>query len=260
MSIELRMSKIFRPETGNTFILPVDHGLSLGYVEGLENPAQVLKNLKSDDVDTVLIADGLANQCDEVFFGRNAPSKMLCADIFYEEDGELFQKLVFTPETALKKGYDCLKLILFWDRPAKERIQFVDLIAQCIEEAHKLELPVLVEPLTRNPIADQEEYVQILSDGVRTAFELGADILKVPHPGDAGVLKNWVDYYNVPFILLGGGKSGTIEDLKTTVQEAIDVGVRGVAIGRNIWQRSPEEAKELMTSFSDIVHKRLSTY
>lgn len=254
MSIEYRLSKIFQQESGNTFVLPVDHGLSLGYIEGLENPVEVLKNLINENVDTVLIADGLARQCEEIFFGRNAPAKMLCADIFYEEDGELHQRLVMSPETAVKKGYDCIKLILFWDRPAKERIQFVELIANCIEEAHKWNIPVLVEPLTRNPVEDKEEYIQILSDGVRTAFELGADILKVPHPGDVDILQKWVVYYKVPFILLGGGKSGSIDDLKEMVQEAVDVGVRGVAIGRNIWQRPPEEAKELMASFSKILH------
>lgn len=256
MSKSLRLSKIFSPHTGNTLILPIDHGL-MGCMEGLEDPVKILKELQTPDIDGVLLNDGVAKQAESVFKGRSAPARLLNSDMFnFEENGKVNHELSYSPETALRKGYDCMKLVLFWDVTENERIRSMKLIASCIEEANKWEMPVLVEPLTSKLIENQEERVKVLTDAMRVAFELGADILKVPHPGDVNVLKAWVQYFDVPLILLGGGKNGTTEDLINQVDEAIEVGFRGVAIGRNVWQRPTDEARDLLQKFAGIVHKK----
>ncbi|MCF3944111.1 class I fructose-bisphosphate aldolase [Oceanobacillus alkalisoli] len=256
MGKSLRLSRIFRKDTGNTLVLPVDHGIG-GSMEGLEDPVKTLRELQTPGVDAVLLNDGVARQASEVFQGKGAPGRMLNADVFsYEVKNERMEhQLTFSPETAVRRGYDCMKLVLFWDRPAAERMRSIKLIASVIEEAEKWEMPVLVEPLTSKPIEDPEERANVLTDANRVAFELGADILKVAHPGDTKTLESWVKYFNVPIILLGGSKSGSTEDLVKMVDEAVDVGVNGVAIGRNVWQRPPEEAKELLERFANIIHK-----
>lgn len=254
MSKSLRLSKIFSPETGNTLILPIDHGL-MGSFEGLEDPVKVLKELQIPAIDAVLLNDGVAKQASGVFRGRNAPGRMLNSDMFnFSENGKMNHELNFNPETALRKGYDCMKLVLFWDRPAEERMRSMKLIASCIEEANNWDMPVLVEPLISMPIENNEERAKVLTDATRAAFELGADILKVPHPGDINTLKKWVQCFDVPMILLGGGKDGTTQDLINLVEEAINVGIRGVAIGRNVWQRPTYEAKQVLARFAEIVH------
>ena len=226
-------------------------------MEGLEDPIKVLKELQIPEVDAVLLNDGVARQAKDVFQGKGAPGRMLNSDVFsYEVSNERMEhQLTFSPETAVRKGYDCMKLVLFWDRPAAERMRSIKLIASVIEEAEKWDMPVLVEPLTSMPIEDPEEYAQVLTDANRVAFELGADILKAPHPGNLDTLKDWVKSFNVPIILLGGSKGGTTEDLINQVEEAVDVGINGVAIGRNVWQRPTEEAKELLTRFAEVIHK-----
>jgi len=257
MSKKFRLSRIFRKDTGNTLVLPVDHGIG-GSIQGLENPVQTLKKLQIPDVDAVLLNDGVARKAESVFHGRNAPGRLLNSDVFsYEEKSEKLQhQITFSPETAVRKGYDCMKLVLFWDRPAEERMRSIKLIASVIEEAEKWEMPVLVEPLLSKPTDNIAQRAELLTSANRVAFELGADILKSDHPGDANVLKKWVEYFDIPIILLGGSKSGTTDDLIETVDEAIDAGVNGVAIGRNVWQRPPEDAKELLKKFAKIVHKQ----
>lgn len=255
MSKSLRLSKIFNPDTGNTLILPVDHGL-MGSMKGLENPIKLLKELLTPDIDAVLLNDGVARRAESVFHGRNAPGRLLNSDMFnFDNNGRMNHELSYSPETALRNGYDCIKLVLFWDRPENERMRSMKLIASCIEEANKWEMPVLVEPLTSQPITNEEQSIQVLTDATRAAFELGADVLKVPHPGDTSVLKDWVQYFNVPLILLGGGKNGTTKGLVNLVEESVNVGVRGVAIGRNVWQRPISEAKDVLSQFSKVVHK-----
>lgn len=256
MGKALRLSRIFRQDTGNTLVLPVDHGIG-GSMDGLEDPVKVLRDLQIPEVDAVLLNDGLAKQANDVFYGKGAPGRMLNADVFsYEVKNEKMEhQLTFSPETAVRKGYDCVKLVLFWDQPAAERMRSIKLIASVIEEADKWDMPVLVEPLTSKPIKEPEERIRVLTDANRVAFELGADILKVAHPGDINTLKDWVQYFDIPIILLGGSKSGTTEELIQQVDEAIEVGINGVAIGRNVWQRSSNEAKDLLRRFADVIHK-----
>jgi|SRR5699024_996024 len=256
MTKSLRLSRIFREDTGNSLILPIDHGIG-GNMKGLEQPRKVLKDLTISEVDAVLLNDGLVKKSEEVFLGRNAPGRLLNADIFsYEAKSErLEHHITFSPDTAVRKGYDCMKLVLFWDRPDAERMRSIKLISSVIEEAEKWDMPVLVEPLLSKQYNDNEERAELLTSANRVAFELGADILKSNHPGDMGILENWVRDYDIPIVLLGGNKEGTSSELVEMVSEAIDAGVRGVAMGRNVWQRPTKEAQNLLKQFSTIIHK-----
>src|SRR5699024_6792614 len=185
--------RIFRPSTGNTLILPIDHGVSAGNIAGLENPEKVLKELIIDDVDAVLMSDGIADQTESMFYGRGAPARMQVGDVVYFSNGNIYHDLYTDVDTAARKGFDCIKLIMYWDRPAKEQMKTVQIITKVIKDAEKWDIPVLVEPVTFDPIEDAEERIKILSDGARIAYELCADILKLPHPGNKEVLSNWVN-------------------------------------------------------------------
>lgn len=257
MTKAYRLSRIFRPGTGNALILPIDHGIAEGNIKGLENPRSVLDNLMTPDIDAVLMTDGIAKQTESVFYGRNVPARILTSDAFYIDSNQMYHELISTPEVAARRGFDCIKLILFWDRPAEERMKSVQIISSVVQDAEKWGLPVMVEPLTFETVKDKEKRIKILSDGARIAYELGADILKLPHPGDIETMKAWKVNFNIPIIMLGGGMSGGINELIKRVDEAITVGIRGVAIGRNVWQRPSEDAKKLLSTFAEVIHKKV---
>lgn len=69
MGKSLRLSRIFRKDTGNALILPVDHGIG-GSIEGLEDPVKILKELQTPDIDAILLNDGVARQAEEVFMEK----------------------------------------------------------------------------------------------------------------------------------------------------------------------------------------------
>lgn len=255
MSKKLRMSRIFRPETGNTLILPIDHGIVNGAIQGLENPYKVLSGLVSEDVDAVLLTEGIGNVTEELFSGRNAPARILTADAFYGKS-YIHHELVSTPEDAVQKGYDCMKLIMFWNRPDEERMQTVKIISEVVRRAEKVGMPVLVEPLTRGTVEDPNERIKLIGDAARIAYELGADILKVPYPGEKDILGEWVENFDAPVIMLGGGMSGGVDGIISMVEEAMNVGAKGVAIGRNVWQRPKEDAQLLLNQFANLVHEK----
>ena len=56
---------------------------------------------------------------------------------------------------------------------------------------------------------------------------------------------NWV-------VVLGGGKTNDMSSLFGSIQDALDAGAAGVAIGRNVWGH--ENARELTAALVDMVH------
>src|SRR5699024_2891631 len=101
-----RLSRIFRPETGNTLILPIDHGIAEGNIKGLENPRKVLADLKTPNIDAVLMTDGIARHTEPVFYGKNSPARIQTSDVFYVDNGHMYHEINSKVETAVRRGYD----------------------------------------------------------------------------------------------------------------------------------------------------------
>lgn len=249
----IRMSRIFNEHSGNTILLPVDHGI-LGEVKGLEDPLEVLERLIPFGLDGVLMNDGIRIQSESLFFGRSAPARILSSDTLYQDNSGLYHDLIAMPETALHAGCDCVKVLLVWNRPASEYMHNIKMIAELVREAERCHIPVMIEPLILDPIEDEQTKTKALTDATRIAYELGADILKIVHPGDPLVLGQWVRKFRVPLVMLGGGLNGNVDDLINLVTQAIASGVRGVAIGRNVWQRPIEESEQVIRRFVKVVH------
>ncbi len=55
-------------------------------------------------------------------------------------------------------------------------------------------------------------------------------------------------------IVVGGARSGQPEDILRLAGEAVELGPRGIVIGRNVWQRSPDMTRHLMQQLHAIVH------
>jgi len=70
---------------------------------------------------------------------------------------------------------------------------------------------------------------------VRTAGEIGADFIKTWYNGDPQSYSQVVSNSLVPILIAGGPKADTGRQVLQMVRGAVDAGVRGVCIGRNIW-------------------------
>jgi fructose-bisphosphate aldolase, class I len=60
----------------------------------------------------------------------------------------------------------------------------------------------------------------------------------------------------VPIVILGGPAQGTVDELCEMVAASVAAGARGITIGRRVWQRPVEEAAEVLSRLSAIVHDR----
>lgn len=236
-------------------ILPVDHGVTFGTMPGLEDPVRVLEEMGVHNFDAALVNHGVGERAKGLFRGRNAPARILNADAFYEDGDRVSHAWISWPERAAVKGYDAVKVLLLWDLPASERRDNVEMIARLIRDAERWEMPVIVEPVTARPVSEAER-VSLMNAAVRIAYELGPDALKIPHPGNLDILESWCRTFQVPIVLLGGSLSGSESSLIAQVRDAMRAGARGIAIGRNIWQRPREQGIKILQDLAAAVHAK----
>src|SRR4051812_15193445 len=250
-----RMGRIFGAD-GRTLILPVDHGLTLGRIEGLEDPVARVDGLLELPCDGLLMAPGLTRMTADRFARRDAPARLLTLDTFFRLPGEeeAGTGLAASVEQAARLGVDCVKLFMAWNVPSRERAATIARIAEVIRRAEDYDLPVMVEPIAvgepRSP-----EAIAVEGDAARAAMEVGADIIKVAYPG-AELMAAWSAELRVPLVILGGPRTGDPEGVLRLADEAVGSGARGIVIGRNVWQRPPDVTRDLMQRLHAIVHPR----
>ncbi len=71
----------------------------------------------------------------------------------------------------------------------------------------------------------------------RIGLELGADFTKVKYPRDKEAMAHAVRSAADNRVLLSGGSKTSDRDFLELVEDCMDVGVAGLAVGRNVWQR-----------------------
>jgi fructose-bisphosphate aldolase, class I len=247
-----RLGRIFGDD-GRSVVLPVDHGTMLGRVSGLEDPVALVQRFMELDLDGFLLGPGVVARTAQLFARRGAPARLLTIDTYWRQSDRGEHVLMTTLERAAVLGVDAVKVLMPWDVSPAERAARSALIGEVIAAADPLGIPVMVEPIVlRAPRGD--DAVAIEGDGCRMAAELGADIIKVMYPDDPELLAAWCQEVEVPVVILGGPAQGTVDDLCEMVSASVAAGARGITIGRRVWQRPVEEAAEVLSRLSAIVH------
>ncbi len=247
-----RLGRIFGAD-GRTLILPADHGTMLGRLKGLEDPLELVRRFLDLPCDGFLLGPGVTQRTAPWFAHRNAPARLLTLDSYWRGEDVGLSVLSTSMARAAYLGVDAVKILMPWDCPPSERAHRASFLGQVITEAEQFGLPVMAEPIVlTNP--RPADAVAIEGDGCRMAAELGADIIKVAYPGDPDLFADWCRELGVPVVILGGPAEGATQSLPDLVSEAMAAGAKGVTIGRRLWQRPLEEARELFVELAEIVH------
>jgi DhnA family fructose-bisphosphate aldolase class Ia len=97
-------------------------------------------------------------------------------------------------------------------------------------------MPLIVESIARGKPVQNPCEPHWLMLHTRMAAELGADVIKTESPGDVEKLRTIVTACPVPILVLGGGRSGSDEEVLDIVRGIVAAGAAGVFFGRNIFQ------------------------
>jgi len=230
-------ARLTRIGNGDRYIVvPVDHGLTMGPVEGLRDVESTVEAISAGGATAVLSHRGIADRVhanlgDAGYIVHTNGATTIGPD---EDD----KRRTASVEDAVRAGADAVSFhINVGSRYESE--QLTDL-AEITSEAERLGMPVLAMAYARGEGIDGSD-PEALAHAVRIAEEVGCDVIKTAYSGDAESFATVVAATTKP-VLIAGGAKGSDEKTIEMVRGAVDAGAAGVSMGRSIFQHDDPEA------------------
>lgn len=247
---KIRLSNVINPETGKTIIVPMDHGVSSGPIEGLENIKLAVERVAQGGAEAVVIHKGNVR----IAFGEGKKNLGLIVHISASTDWSPRRNdkvLVGAVEEALKLGADMVSIhVNMGAEGEREMLRDFGLISRACEE---WQIPLLAMIYGRGPKIENQYDPKVVAHCARLGAELGADIVKVPYTGDPESFVKVVEGAQIPVVIAGGPKMKSAKDVLKMVEGSIKAGGAGLSIGRNVFQT--QDPAKMVRAMRAIVHE-----
>jgi fructose-bisphosphate aldolase/2-amino-3,7-dideoxy-D-threo-hept-6-ulosonate synthase len=226
----IRLSRIARPG-GPILMVPMDHGVSAGPIEGIAEPAKTLAAV-AGSATCVTVHKGLVPLC-APFADRVGVLLHLSASTDGGPDPHE-KRLVASVEEALRLGCDGVSIHVNVGS-ATEPAQLQD-AGKVSSACNEWGVPLVSMMYPRGPKVKDPHDPGLVAHAARLGAELGSDAVKVPFTGKTDTFRDAAKGCPVPVIMAGGPKRDSFEAFLQDVRAAKAAGARGVSIGRNVFQ------------------------
>ena len=246
---KVRLERIINREDHRTIIVPMDHGVTIGAVDGLVDMREAVNDMAIGGADAVLMHKGLI-RCSHRSAGKDVGLIVhLSASTMLTPNANT-KTLVGTVEEGIKHGADAVSVHVNLGDP-NERLMLADLgkVAAACDDWH---MPLLAMMYARGPEVANSFDPKVVAHCARVGVELGADIVKVSYTGDMDSFADVVSGCCVPVVIAGGERMDSTRQVLQMVHDSIKAGGAGVSMGRNVFQH-PRRI-ELMRALRAIVH------
>jgi predicted phospho-2-dehydro-3-deoxyheptonate aldolase len=228
--IGLRLERI--APSGRAVIVPMDHGVSSGPIDGLEQPSRAVDRVNRGGATAVVVHKGLVPAI-ATSLGDTSLIVHLSASTSLNPDSN-DKRIVADAREALALGADGISVHV--NVGADQESEMVEDLGRVSRACQEVGVPLLAMMYPRGPDVDDPHDTENVAHVARLGAELGADLVKVPYTGDPDSFQAVVDGCPVPVVISGGPKTETIRDTLEMVEGAIEAGASGISIGRNVFQ------------------------
>ncbi len=222
--MENRMTRIFKPETGKTVMLAVDHGYFQGPTTGLRDLRKTVTPL-INHADCLFITRGMVRNCIDP-----QTDSSICLRISGGPSilGELSNEaIIVSIEEAIRLNVSAVGMSIFVGANNEDRT--ISNLGRLVNEAERYGIPVLAVTAVGKDLTRDARYLGLAT---RIAAEIGAHFVKTYYCED---FYKVVEGCPVPIVIAGGKKIPELDALKMT-ENAVKEGASGVDMGRNIFQ------------------------
>jgi len=250
---QIRMERIFNRNTKKTVIVPMDHGVTVGPIEGLIDMKKTVNAVASGGANAIVVHKGIVRA------GHRGGGKDVGLIIHLSGSTTISpypnaKTMICTVEEAIKIGADAVSIqVNVGNGNDSEMLRD---LGQTARIASEWGIPLLAMMYPRGEKIKNEYDPEIIKHVARLGAELGADIVKCSYTGDPESFRRVVEGCPVPVVIAGGPKMSSDRDLLTMVRDAIDAGASGLSIGRNIFQH--KNPQHMTATLSRMVHRRYS--
>ena len=241
---KIRLERIIDRNSSRTVIIPMDHGVTVGPIEGLADMREAVSKVVAGGANAILMHKGMV-RAGHRGAGRDVGLIIhLSAGTSMSPDPNA-KELVCNVEEAIKLGADAVSVHI--NLGAETDKEMLGQMGYVSERCAQWQMPLVAMMYARGPKIKDEFDVENVKHAARVGAELGADIVKVPYTDSVESFREVVLGCPVPVVIAGGEKMESDEDIFEMVEGALKAGSAGVSIGRNAFQhKRPEKMVEAL--------------
>jgi putative autoinducer-2 (AI-2) aldolase len=240
--MQSRLARVFRPATGRTVMLAIDHGYFQGPTSGLERVDLSIVPLLPY-ADALMTTRGMVRS---TIPAAAAPPVVLRASggpsILRELSDE---QIAVSMEDAVRLNAAAVAVQVFIG--GEHETQSVHNMTRLVDQGLRYGVPVLAVTAVGRELTRDARYLRLAT---RICAELGAQVVKTYYCAED--FDTVTAACPVPVVMAGGKKLPEIEAL-TMAHRAITEGAAGVDMGRNIFQS--DHAAAMIQAVGAIVHQ-----
>ncbi|MES3517590.1 MAG: class I fructose-bisphosphate aldolase [Natronomonas sp.] len=243
---------------GKVLILAYDHGLEHGPVDFRDvpesaNPERIFETATHPAVTSVAVQKGVA----EAFYPSYADDVNLLLKLNGTSNlwmGEPDSAVNCTVDYAAELGASSVGFTLYGG--SNHEVEMAEEFRAAQQQAREYDLPVVMWSYPRGQGLKNDTKSDVIAYAARLALELGADVAKVKHPGSRAAMQDAVRMAGPTKVVMSGGSKTTDRAFLESVKETIDAGGKGLAVGRNVWQR--ENPTAILDALEAIIFEEAS--
>ena len=244
-----RLKRIFQQDN-RTVIVPMDHGVTIGPIQGIINMQQIINQLLKGGVDAILVHKGIAKNVDAGNAGLIVQLSAM-SNLSPNINGKV---QVCTVQEAIRIGADAVSVHV--NIGAQDEDKMLKNLGKVANQCDVYGMPLLAMMYPRGPKIQNEHSPDVVAHAARIGAELGADIIKANYTGNIETFKAVVESCPVPIVIAGGPKCKTPQEILQTAYDSVQAGAAGLSIGRNVFQH--ENPTLIVKALESIVHKGAS--
>ena len=226
---DIRLNRI--TNEGKMLCIPMDHGLTLGPIQGLESAHTLIYSCESAGLTCVLVNKGIA---------KSMPRPTSIGVIIHLSGSTTLglapnrKMLLGSVEEAVRLGADAVSVHI--NVGAKEEPEMLQMLGTISDKCDEWSVPLVAMMYARGENVKDPNDPEVVAHAARIGAEAGADLIKVVYTGDVSSFTKVVKGCPVPIVIAGGPKVDTDKEILDMCHDAMKAGVRGVTFGRNIFQ------------------------
>ena len=232
----LRWSRFTDPVSGQALVVPIDHGLTIGPVEGLGSTREIGRWIGCPAVNGVVAHKGMVSRLAEagLLVGRGVMLHLNGSTTIGERPDT--KHMVTGVETALRLGADAVSVQVNF--APDNHAHNIALLGRVVDEAERYALPVLAMVYPATPAEDEAAALRLHRHYLRIAYELGVEAVKTAPPQHLEDVAALVDGIGEEVaVLFSGGSLQTDDYLTSLAKQVATSTARGLCVGRNVFQR-----------------------
>ena len=237
-----RLARVFRPQTGRTVMLAIDHGYFQGPTTGLER-------IDVSILPLVPLADAL--MCTRGILRSVVPPSTRTPVVMRASGGPSIlkelsdERIAIDIEDAARLNVAALAVQVFIG--GEHETQSVHNMTRLVDLGLRLGIPVMGVTAVGKQLTRDAKYLRL---ACRICAELGAQFVKTYYCDED--FETVTSSCPVPIVMAGGKKLPELDAL-TMAHRAVSEGAAGVDMGRNIFQSDSPEG--MMRAVIAVVHQ-----